>query len=166
METAKHWYAAYTKPRWEKKIAKKLEERGVETYCPLNKVTRQWSDRKKVVMDPVFKGYIFIHIEDAIKWEVKKVDGVLNYVYWNGKPAIIRDDEIETIKKFLNQFEDVQVEELKVDVNKKVRIKQGVLMNYQGIVIEVSGRRARVKIESMGLVLSASFDNKNLEIID
>lgn len=166
METAKHWYAAYTKPRWEKKIAKKLEERGVETYCPLNMVTRQWSDRKKVVMDPVFKGYIFIHIEDAIKWEVKKVDGVLNYVYWNGKPAIIRDDEIETIKKFLNQFEDVQVEELKVDVNKKVRIKQGVLMNYQGIVIEVSGRRARVKIESMGLVLSASFDNKNLEIID
>ncbi|MGE5520074.1 MAG: transcription termination/antitermination protein NusG [Candidatus Dadabacteria bacterium] len=166
METAKHWYAAYTKPRWEKKIAKKLEERGVETYCPLNKVTRQWSDRKKVVMDPVFKGYIFIHIEDAIKWEVKKVDGVLNYVYWNGKPAIIRDDEIETIKKFLNQFEDVQVEELKVDVNKKVRIKQGVLMNYQGIVIEVGGRRARVKIESMGLVLSASFDNKNLEIID
>jgi transcription antitermination factor NusG len=165
METTKNWYAAYTKPRWEKKIAKKLGERGVEAYCPLTKVTRQWSDRKKVVMDPVFKGYLFIHIEDAYKWEVKKVDGILNYVYWNGKPAIIRDEEIETIKKFLNQFEDVQVEELKLDIDKKVRIKQGVLMNYQGIIIEVSGRRARVKIESMGLQLSASFENTNLELL-
>ena len=166
METNKNWYAAYTKPRWEKKIAKKLEERGIESYCPLNKVTRQWSDRKKVVMDPIFKGYIFIHVEDSIKWEIKKVDGILNYVYWNGKPAIIREEEIDTIRKFLNQFQDVNVEELKLDVNKKVRIKQGVLMNYEGMVIEVNGRKAIVKIESMGLQLSAVFDNKNLELVD
>jgi transcription antitermination factor NusG len=160
------WYAVYTKPRWEKKIARKLEDRGIETYCPLNKVTRQWSDRKKVVLDPLFKGYVFIRIEDENKWSVKSVDGVLNYVYWNGKPAVIREEEIDTIRKFLNEFSDVQVEEYKLEPNKKVRVKQGVLMNHEGILLELHGNRAKVRIESMGLQLSAMFEKNNLEPAD
>lgn len=162
----KKWYAVYTKPRWEKKIARKLEEKGIEAYCPLNKVTRQWSDRKKVVLDPLFKGYVFVHIEDKNKWSVKTVDGILNYVYWNGKPAIIRDEEIDTIRKFLNEFSDVQVEEYLLEPNKKVRIKQGVLMNHEGILLELHGNKAKVKIESMGLELSALFEKSNIEPIN
>jgi transcription antitermination factor NusG len=160
------WYAVYTKPRWEKKIARKLEDRGIETYCPLNKVTRQWSDRKKIVLDPLFKGYVFIRIEEESKWSVKSVDGVLNYVYWNGKPAVIREEEIDTIRKFLNEFSDVQVEEYKLEPNKKVRVKQGVLMNHEGILLELHGNRAKVRIESMGLQLSAMFEKNNLEPAD
>ncbi|HMJ47328.1 MAG TPA: transcription termination/antitermination NusG family protein, partial [Ferruginibacter sp.] len=55
----KKWYVVYTRPRWEKKVAATLDERGVENYCPLNRVNRQWSDRKKVVLEPLFKGYVF-----------------------------------------------------------------------------------------------------------
>lgn len=165
MEVTKSWYAVYTRPRWEKKIAQRLEEKGVEAYCPLNRVTRQWSDRKKTVQEPLFKGYVFVCIGDEEKWEIKKEDGILNFVYWNGKPAAIRDEEIQTIKKFLNEFSDVQVEEYKLEVEKKVRIQAGVLMNYEGTIIEVSGNRARVKIESMGLQLSALFEKKNLKLI-
>ena len=161
----KRWYAVYTKPRWEKKIARKLEEKGIESYCPLNRVTRQWSDRKKTVHEPLFKGYVFVRIESDKKWDVKQIDGILNYVYFNGKPGIIRDEEIETIQKFLHQFSNVQVEEYKLGLDSKVRIKQGVLMNYEGTIIEVFGNRARVKIESMGLQLSAVFEKKNLEPI-
>lgn len=157
------WYALYTKPRWEKKVAKLLDEQGIENYCPINKVTRQWSDRKKVVLEPVFRGYVFVKIGGTEKWEVKKVNGVLNFVYWLGKPAPIREEEILTIKKFLNEFTDVEVTELSLKVNSTVRIKTGVLMNYQGVLVELIGNRARVKIESMGLQLSAQFDKKNLE---
>ena len=157
------WYALYTKPRWEKKVAKLLEEQGIENYCPINKVTRQWSDRKKVVLEPVFRGYVFVKIGGTEKWEVKKINGVLNFVYWLGKPAPIREEEILTIKKFLNEFTDVEVTELSLKVNSTVRIKTGVLMNYQGVLVELIGNRARVKIESMGLQLSAQFDKKNLE---
>lgn len=165
-DSNKHWYAVYTKPRWEKKIAKKLEEKGIENYCPLNKVTRQWSDRKKVVLEPVFKGYIFVRVEEKEKWDIKKVDGILNYVYWNGKPATIREAEIDTIRKFLDEFSDVQVEEYKFEPNKKVRIKQGLLMNHEGMLLEIIGNKAKVKIESMGLQLSAVFEKKNLEPIN
>jgi transcription antitermination factor NusG len=165
-ENNEQWYALYTKPRWEKKVAKLLDELGIENYCPINKVTRQWSDRKKVVLEPVFKGYVFVKISEANKWEVKKVNGVLNYVYWLGKPATIREDEIQTIRKFLNEFTDVEVTDLTLKVNSAVRIKTGVLMNYQGILVELIGNKARVKIESMGLQLSAQFDKRNLENIN
>lgn len=140
-------------------------EAGMEHYCPINKVTRQWSDRKKVVMEPVFKGYVFVKLEEDKKWGAKKIPGVLNFVYWLGKPARIRDEEITTIKKFLNEFSDVQVEKKGLIVNSEVRIKQGLLMNYKGIVIEVFGNRAVVKIDDLDLQLSAHFDKKNLEVI-
>ncbi len=153
------------RPRWEKKVASLLLEKGIENYCPINKVTRQWSDRKKVVLEPVFKGYVFVRLEENKKWEVKEVHGVLNFVYWLGKPAQIRDEEIDVIRKFLNEFNDVQVEAKGLVVNSEVRVKQGVLMNYKGIVVEVLGNRAVVKIDSLDLQLSAHFDKANLELI-
>jgi len=162
----KTWYAVYTKPRWEKKVASMLLEAGIENYCPINKVTRQWSDRKKVVLEPVFKGYVFVKVEDQKKWTVKEIPGILNFVYWLGKPAVIREEEIDVIRKFLNEFNDVQVESKGLVVNSEVRIKQGVLMNYHGIIVEVIGSRAVVKIDNLDLQLSAHFDKKNLEIID
>ena len=116
-------------------------------------------------MEPVFKGYVFVRLEDDKKWQVKDISGILNFVYWLGKPAQIRDEEIDVIRKFLNEFNDVQVEAKGFVVNSKVRIRQGVLMNYEGIVIEVFGNRAVVKIDSLDLQLSAHFDKKNLELI-
>lgn len=142
-----------------------LLDRGIENYCPINKVTRQWSDRKKVVLEPVFKGYVFVRLDEGKKWEIKEVHGILNFVYWLGKPAHIRDEEIDIIRKFLNEFNDVQVEPKGFTVNTEVRIKQGVLMNYKGIVVEVLGNRAVVKIDTLDLQLSAHFDKKNLELI-
>ncbi len=164
-ETKGQWYALYTKPRWEKKVAKLLDDQGIENYCPINKVTRQWSDRKKVILEPVFKGYVFVKVSEVDKWEVKNVNGVLNYVYWLGKPATIRDEEIYTIRKFLNEFTDVEVTDLSLKVSSAVRIKTGVLMNYHGVLVEMIGNKARVKIESMGLQLTAQFDKRNLEQI-
>ncbi len=163
MNEEKKWYVVYTRPRWEKKVSGILMSRGIEYYCPLNKVMKQWSDRKKIVLEPLFKGYVFIKIPESLKWEVKSVEGVLNYVYWLGKPAVVKEEEIDTIRKFLQEFRDVEVVEKQLAVNSRVMIKQGVLMNFQGIIIEVSGNKAKVNIESMGLQLSAVFDKKNLE---
>ena len=160
------WYAVYTKPRWEKKVAERLMEKGIDHYCPLNKVVRQWSDRKKTILEPVFKGYVFVKTAEEKKWDLRKIPGILNFVYWLGKPAHIREEEIITIKKFLNEFSNVVVEKKSLVVNTPVRITQGVLMNYEGMVIEVFGNRAVVKIDSLDMQLSAHFDKKNLEAIN
>ncbi|MEX0635189.1 MAG: UpxY family transcription antiterminator [Ferruginibacter sp.] len=166
MNENKIWYALYTRPRWEKKVAALLIQQGVEHYCPLNKVKKQWSDRKKYVLEPLFKGYVFVQLAEKDKWTIKTVEGVLNFVYWNGEPAKIRDAEINTIRKFLQEFDEVQVQQLNPQLKDKVKIKQGVLMNYKGIVLQINGNKARVKIDSMGLQLSAVFELKNLENVD
>ena len=160
-----NWYAVYTKPRWEKKVAKLLDEKGIENYCPLNKVVKQWSDRKKVVLEPIFKSYVFVRVEDKDKFELKNISGILNFVYWLGKPAIVRDQDIDIIRKFLNEFGEVTVSEIdQFKVNAKVRVKQGIMMNYHGLLVEVMGNKAKVRIESMGIYLFAQFDKKNLEL--
>jgi transcription antitermination factor NusG len=165
-DNIRYWYAVYTKPRWEKKVASLLESKGIEYYCPLNKVVKQWSDRKKIVLEPLFKSYVFVQVEEKEKWELLKINGIVNYVHWLGKPARIKENEIDTVKKFLNEFDAVEVVEATSPLNSRVKIKHGALMNYHGILLEISGNRASVKIESMGLQLTAFFDRKNIELID
>jgi transcription antitermination factor NusG len=157
-----NWYVVYTKPRWEKKISRLLDDKGIKNYCPLNRMERQWSDRKKIIYEPLFKGYVFVNVIEEEKWALKNIEGIINFVYWLGKPAKVRQDEIERIQKFLQEFENVEVSENKVIKDDSVIITQGVLMNYKGIVVEVVGSRARVQIDSMGIRLSALFDKKNL----
>jgi transcription antitermination factor NusG len=161
----KNWFALYTKPRWEKKLANSLTEKGIVVYCPLNKVVRQWSDRKKVVFEPLFKGYVFVQVAETEKLVVKQTDGVVNFVYWNGKPAIVKQEEIEIIQRFLHEFSAIEIEDVGLEPNKQVVVRNGILVNYRGIVLEVLGNRAKVLIESMGLRLSATIDTKNLQVV-
>src|SRR5919206_3366358 len=105
MNTEKKWYAIYTKPRWEKKVAELLTKKGIENYCPLNKVTRQWCDRKKTVHEPLFTSYVFVYVTQAEHLAVKQTNGFVTFVFWLGKPAVIRDEEIKTIKQFLSEYQ-------------------------------------------------------------
>jgi transcription antitermination factor NusG len=160
------WYVIYTRPRWEKKIAAILDQKGIENYCPLNKVERKWSDRKKTILEPLFKGYIFIKIEETKKWDIKQIDGIVNYVYWLGKPARVRQSEINNIKFFLKEFTSVEVINSKIVIKDAVIINEGILMNYKGMVIDVFGNKARVQIDSLGIRLSALFEKSSLSPIE
>jgi transcription antitermination factor NusG len=155
----------YTRPRWEKKISTLLDNRGIENYLPLNKVVKQWSDRKKIVQEPLFKGYVFIKIAEKEKWDIKLVDGILNYVHWLGKPAIVKESDIENIKKFLQEFDNVQIIDKSLQKGAEVVVQQGIMMNYKGIVLEVLNNKAIVNIDSMGINLNATFDLNKLQTL-
>src|SRR5271170_1513984 len=103
-----NWFVLYTKPRWEKKVYTLLTGNNIEAYCPLNRVRKKWSDRWKWVEEPLFKSYVFVQIAPEDQTRVRLANGVVNFVYWLGKPAIIKDKEIETIRKFLNDYDEVQ----------------------------------------------------------
>lgn len=139
-----------------------LTEKGIVNYCPLNRIQRQWSDRKKIVFEPLFKGYVFIQVEESKKWDAKSCQGIINYVYWLGKPAVVQASEIDTIKRFMEEFDDVEVVDLQIKEKDPVVVKSGTFMDYKGIVLELSGYKAKVKIDSMGVSLVAIFDKKNL----
>ena len=139
-----------------------MTERGLMSYCPLNKVHRKWSDRIKLTEEPLFKSYVFVQIGEEEQTQVRMVSGVLNFVYWNGKPAIVKESEIETIRKFLNEFEDVEVVPVNLQANQAVMVRKGLLMNRTGRVRRLMNNKVEVLIESLGYTLVASLEKSNL----
>jgi transcription antitermination factor NusG len=160
------WYAVYTKPRWEKKVNELLLKAGMEAYCPLNKVRKKWSDRIKWVEEPLFKSYVFVKIAEEEQTAVRMVNGIVNFVYWLGRPAIIQDKEIAIIRMFLNEYTEVRAEPLDLRIDAKIRINRGVLMDKEAKVVEVMNKKVRVVIESIGYALFAVIDKSNLSLLE
>lgn len=156
------WLAVYTRPRWEKKVNQLLTEKGLESYCPLNKVRRKWSDRVKVVEEPLFKSYVFVKVSDANRSEVRMTTGAINFVYWDGKPAVIKEREIIAIKRFLNEYENVEARPIELKVNQRVLITNGTFMDKEGKVLDIRHKTAKVAIESLGYILVAYIDRSKL----
>ena len=157
------WYAVYTKPRWEKKVADILSKTDVEYYCPLNKVVKQWSDRKKIVEEPLFTSYVFVKVNTKLQTVVRQIDGVVNFVYWLGKPAVIKDEYIELIKRFLNDYINVRVERTEFSINDSVKILNGSFMEFEAKVIDVNDKTVKAILPSLGYTMIA--EKENVQVI-
>lgn len=165
LSLTKRWLAVYTRPRWEKKVTRLLEEKGIECYCPLNKIRRKWSDRIKVVEEPLFKSYVFVKIADEHRLPVRTTAGVINFVYWDGKPAVIKEKEIAAIKRFLDEYENVEAYPVDIKVNQRVRITNGSFMDLEGKVVELKGKFVKVVIDSLGYLLVAYIEKKKVQVV-
>jgi transcription antitermination factor NusG len=139
-----------------------LTEKGLESYCPLNKVRRKWSDRMKVVEEPLFKSYVFVKVDNNDRIAVRMTNGAINFVYWDGKPAVIKEKEINAIKRFLNEYENVEANPVDLKVNQRVRITNGTLMDKEGKVLDVRHKTVKVAIESLGYILVAYIERSKL----
>ncbi len=165
MLTEKKWYAVYTKPRWEKKVAALLDKKSIEVYCPLNRILRQWSDRKKTVYEPLFKSYVFVRVSKDEMIAVKETEGIIKFVHWLNKPAEIRNEEIEIIREFLNEYMNVWVEEMGVGLNDEVRIVNGPFMEYKGNILDINKDRVKVFLHSLRYSLVVEVAKSNLEVL-
>lgn len=165
MTSEKKWYAVYTRPRWEKKVAETLAKRKVEVFCPLNKVMRQWADRKKMILEPLFTSYVFVHVAEADYLTIKQTDGIINFVYWLGSPAVIKEDEINAIRNFLKEHTDVKLERVNINVADKVRITDGLLVHREGDVLEVKSKTVKILLPSLGYAMTAEVSKSKVEVI-
>ena len=161
----KQWYAIYTRPRWEKKVAGLLESKNIITYCPLNRVLRQWSDRKKVVSEPLFRSYVFVRVNKDEMLIVSQTVGVIKFVYWLNKPAVIRDEEIAIIKEFLNEYMNVTLEKVDIDVNDKVRIVNGPFTEYEGNILEINKHKVKVYLQSLRYLMIVEVPKNSIELL-
>lgn len=159
LSNEKHWYAIYTKPRWEKKVDADLLRKGITSWCPIQKVERQWSDRKKIVEIPIFRSYVFIHVSEKERLDVITTEGVVNFIHYLGKPAVIRDEEIALIKQYLLE-KDARltiISDEGFSESDKVRINAGVFMENTGTVIRGGKKKVYVRIESLGQIMVVEF---------
>ena len=148
------WFVIHTKSNTEKRVANDLRKRDVTVYCPLVKEKRVWSDRIKIVETPLFRSYCFVHVPENERNLVFGVAGVVGYLHWLKKPAIVRDEEIEIIKKLLNDFDHTTIRVQQYSVSDKVRIRSGIFMEQEGHVVAQQGKKLVLRLESLGISIS------------
>jgi transcription antitermination factor NusG len=147
---AKHWFALYTKPRWEKKVHADLVAKGIDTYLPLIRTLKQWSDRKKMVEEPLFRSYIFVNITPTEHDPAVKTRGVVKFVHSRGKAIMITPQEIEAVKAYVGEGEDRTMYDPHCEIGDSVEIRYGAMKGLKGKLVDVRGRkRVLVEIESI-----------------
>lgn len=148
-----NWYVLYTKPKWEKKVADKLNALGIEAYCPTIIKMQQWSDRKKKVEAPLFSSYVFVHVEEKERNAVFTVVGVVRYLFWLGRPALVKDHEITAIQHWLSEPEGYAMELSGWQPGDRVQLEQGVFKDQMALVQEVKKNSYVLFLEALGCVL-------------
>ncbi|OLY93121.1 Transcription antitermination factor NusG [Cnuella takakiae] len=148
------WYAVYTRPCWEKKVAESFQKRRMECYLPLNKVLvpSTYSERRKPVYQPLFEACVFVKTTEDKLPLIRSLDGVLSFFYWHGKPATIRDIEIEMIKRFTAEHQSVTLIKSAVSIGEIVRI---INVDPEESAPGAWGQKVKLSLPSLGFVLEA-----------
>ena len=158
------WFALYTRSRNEKKVHTQLVLRGIESFLPLHRVLKQWSDRKKWVEEPMIRSYVFVRITEREYFDVLNTPGAVRFVYFEGKPAVIPDWQIKAIRHVLETDVDFEISDRHFEKGDKVLITRGPFRDMPGELVELRGnRKVIIRIDHIGhsLLLTISPSNLN-----
>jgi transcription antitermination factor NusG len=146
------WFVLYTKPHCEIKVANALENIGIRSYCPVFKQVKQYSDRKNIVEKPLLRSYVMVKIENKDRNRVFSVPGIVRYVFWLGKPAIVRESEIELMEKNLaGIYDEISITSTKKGAN--FTIPAGPFKGQQGKVINLFKNKIKLELSSLGIIV-------------
>jgi len=150
-----NWYIVYTFPNLEKKIYNELTKKKIKAYLPLQNVIRQWSDRKKEIKVPMFPNYVFINSTERERFKLLKIGGVLKFITFEGKPAMVSEDEISNIMKFETMVFEIESNLVSGD---EVIIVDGPFTGLQGKLFFKRGK------ERLGVHLSSINQSLSIEV--
>src|SRR5574343_77285 len=163
----KSWYAIYTNPRAEKKVAAALEQKGIEVYLPSATTIKQWSDRKKKVEEVLFKSYAFVCIHMEVdRLSVLATPGVVKFVRIGGEVPAIRQEIIDAIRLSLAHYTEYQIEPISLKPQQAVTVIGGPLKGHIGKVIEQHGQHYfAVQLSELSLQLLVKIPAHHLQPI-
>lgn len=146
-----NWYPVYTHPRAEKKAYQALIQKGIDAYLPLRKQLKQWSDRKKLVDEPLIKSYLFVKINPHDRAEVLMTRGVARFIYFSGEVATMPEKQIEDLRLLMANATDMEITEAELQHGEKVKIKAGPLKGLLAEVVEYrSQKQLALRFENIG----------------
>lgn len=153
---SKRWYVIFTKHNCEKKLQKTLESNGYNAYVPVYTTIRQWSDRKKKVIIPLINSVVFIQVSESSLNDLYNFSHVKGILKELGKPAIVRDYEIENLKIIAKEWNgeavSVNSENEHFEKGDKVEVLRGPFAGIFGELIELNGKhRVVVRLNSMNV---------------
>jgi transcription antitermination factor NusG len=162
----KNWYAVYTRPNCEKKVATLFTKRKIENFCPLNSRKIKSFRRSKILQGPLFKSYVFVNITPAEIGLIKQTDGVISILYWMGEPAVIKHDEIEAIKEFTGDHQNIELERTQVNVLDVARVVDGPSYALDGNVFALKNKTLKVSLPSLGYIMIAKMEDESIFSMD
>jgi transcription antitermination factor NusG len=165
MMEEKKWHAVFTKPHCERKVADLLSRKGIENYCPLNKVYNQGNDRRKIIHTPLYSSFVFVRIAMDELSIVRQTHGIINFIFWLNKPAIIRDKEIENMKRFLSEYGFVRLEKVDIHYNDVLKMSLSPLTEQEGKLVSTKSKTVKMVLPSLGYVMSAEIETVNVKVI-
>ncbi len=148
------WFVICTKSRAEFKTAEQLTKYGFDVYCPSITTERQWSDRKKRVKTPLFNSFVFINIAENSREKIFDFIGMVRYLFWMGKPAVVRDSEISVLKEWMDndQVDDVRVSA--ISPGDKIIIANGAFKDKEATVQEIGNKRIKLILPLLGYTIN------------
>ena len=145
------WHVIYTKPRAEKKVEERLNNFGIEAYCPVKQEVKQWSDRKKKIFVPVLPSMVLVNIDEKERNKVFDIPGVVRYMFWLGKHALVKEEEVDSLKTLLTQNNIVSQDTITLKVGEKVNVPG--FENQSGIIKKISTNQIWVVLNNLGYVI-------------
>ena len=144
-----NWYVLHTKPRSEKKVEKQLLSFGINAYCPTRSEFKMWSDRKKKIDRSVLPSMVLVNIDDKDINRVFESPLVVRYMFWMGKRAIVRQSEIDILKKYLDGSYNL-TNCISSSINVGDDFKLPSFNNEKGIVSKISNNNIWIYLKSIG----------------
>jgi transcription antitermination factor NusG len=150
----RNWYALNTSPMMGKKVSAILTKRGIFNYFPTN--DRLSSNAiKKISREPLFTSCVFVYITESEIESIKNIPGIVNFLYWKSKPAIIRQEEMEAVKEFTSSYQNIRLEKSSVNMNETVRIIEEPEITYKEKSASVKFHFCKVELPSLGYTMIA-----------
>ena len=148
----KNWFVLYTKPRQELRVVDELTKIGIYSYCPTVKMIKQYSDRKKKIERPLIPSYIMVYIEESKRKSVFSIPGIVRYLFWLGKPAIVQKNEINIMKKHLEGvYSSISIS--KLIIGQLYKISEGPLAGNSGKIVEMKKNKVKLELASIGMTV-------------
>ncbi|RZJ80487.1 MAG: UpxY family transcription antiterminator, partial [Flavobacterium sp.] len=148
------WYPVYTRSRAEKKAYDELIRKGIISYLPLRKTLKQWSDRKKIVEEPLIKCYLFVYISSKEYAEVLMTNGIARFIYFSGKIAAMPDQQIDHLKLLLATEEELAIFDYDIKPGEKVLIKAGPFKDIVAEMVSVHNKqRIILRLDNIGYAI-------------
>ena len=146
----KKWFVVYTRPQQELKVAEQLSVLGITNYCPTITLLKQYSDRKKKVNKPLLSSYVMVEVEENQRNKVFSCSGIVRYLFYLGRPAVVPTFEINLMQNHLNGvYNDIEVTTL--SVGDYHTITQGPFSGVSGKVVETNNTKVKLELASLGM---------------
>jgi transcription antitermination factor NusG len=163
--TEANWYALYTAPRHEKRVAGQIESQGIACFLPFYRSVRRWKDRRKELKMVLFPGYVFVRMAPQSRLQVLQLPGAIRLVSRNGQPTALSVDEIETMRSRLadsGRFEPHPY----LRVGRRVRVRSGPLQGLEGIIVRRKDRcRLVFSIDAIMRSIAVEVDEPDVELV-